>query len=57
VKKENFKITLKGLMVLSLNEEDVNRVMDSIELYMRRNDNNAIVFHDGVFSFEKVEKI
>lgn len=51
--EERYALTVKGFFV----SEKVNTdFLDSLELYMRRNDLNAIVLTKG-FSFEKVELV
>jgi hypothetical protein len=54
VVKEKYRITLKGLISVVVDDRTLTRIMDEIELYMRRHDYNAVVFHDGMFTFEKV---
>jgi hypothetical protein len=56
VVKEKYRITLKGLISGVVDDRTLTRIMDEIELYMRRHDFNAIVFHDGEFTFEKVQR-
>jgi hypothetical protein len=57
-KKEGYEITLKGLVWLTLQDDKLtNELMDSLELYMRRNYSKgghpAIVFNmdDNRFEF------
>jgi hypothetical protein len=56
-KKDNEVLTLtfKGLMWGSVGN-DADRVLDAIELYMRRNNYNAIVLDDG-FHLTHVERV
>lgn len=54
--KDRYELTLKGFISGVVDEETADCIMDKLELYMRRHDLNAIVFHDGGFTFEKVVK-
>lgn len=56
--QERYEITLKGLVWLTLRDDDLtNKLMDSLELYMRRhhskNGHPAIVFNmdENIFEF------
>jgi hypothetical protein len=57
-KDEEYTLTFKGLLyALHGSENPISQqVLDGIELYMRRNDFNAIVLDGGTFSFETVVK-
>jgi hypothetical protein len=55
--EEKYQLTFKGLLVMILELKEAEKVIDAVELYMRRHDFNSIIFHDGIFSFEKVEKV
>ena len=35
-KEEIYSLSFKGLLSISLNDDDVKKVMDNIELYLRR---------------------
>lgn len=54
--KDQYELTLKGLISGVVDNVTLERIMDEIELYMRRHDFNSVVFHDGEFTFEKVQR-
>lgn len=59
MKKQNeiYKLTPKGFFSLTLPEPRLTEFLDSLELFLRRNDYNAIVFDEKEgFLFIKVEK-
>lgn len=57
MKKEVYSITPKGTLYLVLeNELLVDKVIDALELYMRRSGLNAIVLHQNNLIFTQVEE-
>jgi len=54
--KDQYKLTLKGLISVVVDNVTLERIMDEMERFMRRHDYNAVVFHDGEFTFEKVQR-
>ena len=64
IKEERYSITPKGLMHYALGREfdmtigddQLSNVMNDIELYLRRNNYNAIILDDNEFIFATVEK-
>ena len=62
--QERYSITLKGLVWLTLQDDKLtNELMDSLELYMRRNHSKgghpAVVFNmdDNAFEFVTLDRI
>jgi hypothetical protein len=56
--EETYNLTLKGFVTLmsDFNEDKTNRFLDALELWLRRNDNNAVILDtkSGGFTTAKV---
>jgi hypothetical protein len=56
--EETYNLTFKGFVTLmsDFNEDKTNRFLDALELWLRRNDKNAVILDtkSGGFSAEKV---
>ena len=53
--EERYTLTFKGLLLL-VKDKDLDTQVDAIELYLRRNDCNAIILvESGKFIFDTVE--
>ena len=55
-KEESYQLTFLGLLSIDRGLPEAQSIIDTIELYMRRCDYNAIVFSGNKFEFAKVEK-
>ena len=56
-KEEIYQLTFKGALVCAgLSEQEVQRAIDSIELYMHRSNNNGIVLTKQGLQFVELEK-
>ena len=56
-KEESYRITFKGVLVCAgFSEQEVQRAIDSIELYMHRSKENGIVLTDKGLQFVQIEE-
>jgi len=55
--EESYELTLPGLLTTLADEETIKSILDTIELYMRRNDKNAIILEGRSFVFREVELV
>ena len=53
-KKVVYMVTPKGILCTTVSEEGAERILNGLELYMRRNDFNALTFAKGTWEFVKI---
>lgn len=54
---ETYELTFKGWLQLELGDEEGQRLLDRIELFLRRRGYNAIILDETDFILEKVEPV